>query len=100
MINKIIRNNFYADALGMASSSLCLVHCILTPFIFIARACTLDCCVNSPNWWKAIDFFFLVLSFVAVYFAAKRSSKQWVKIAFYVLFGSFSFFIINHHLSL
>ncbi|NOU59916.1 MerC domain-containing protein [Marinifilum caeruleilacunae] len=81
----------------MASTTLCLVHCILTPFIFIAQACAASCCAESPVWWRVIDFLFLVISFIAVYFAAKNSSKRWVKIALYVLFAFLSFFIINEH---
>lgn len=92
-----VKNNFSADNIGMASSSLCLVHCIATPFFFIAQACTLSCCADSPVWWKAIDFLFLVVSFVAVFFAAKNSSKSWVRVTFYVLFGLLGFFIINEH---
>lgn len=97
MINTVYRNKFSADNIGMASTSLCLVHCIATPFIFIAQACTVSCCADSPVWWRTIDFIFLVISFVAVYFAAKNSSKVWVKVAFYVLFGLLGFFIINEH---
>lgn len=86
-----------ADNIGMASTSLCLVHCLLTPFIFIAQACAADCCAESPVWWRAVDFLFLVISFAAVYFAAKSSSKRWVKVAFYVLFALLCFFIVNEH---
>ncbi len=96
-MNTILKTNFSADNVGMASSSICLVHCIATPFVFIAQACTVSCCAESPMWWKAIDFLFLIVSFVAVYFAAKNSSKRWVKIAFYLLFISLGFFIINEH---
>lgn len=97
MIKTVINNGFYADNIGMASSSLCLVHCMITPFIFIAHACTTKCCGESPFWWKAIDFLFLVISFIAVYFAAKNSSKRWVRITFYILFGALSFLTMNHH---
>lgn len=98
MINPLIKNNLSADNIGMASSSLCLVHCMITPFVFIAQACTLSCCAESPSWWKAIDFLFLAISFIAVFFAAKSTSKQWVKIAFYILFVLLSFFILNEHI--
>ncbi len=86
-----------ADNIGMASSSLCLVHCIITPFVFIAQACAVSCCAESPVWWRTIDFLFLTISFVAVYFAAKKSSKKWVRFTFYILFGILSFLIVNHH---
>ena len=94
---KIKAINISADSLGMASSSLCLVHCVATPFIFIAQVCTASCCAGSPVWWKAIDFIFLVISFVAVFFAAKSSSKRWIKGSLYVLFAFLSFFIFNEH---
>ncbi|MCH9625393.1 MAG: hypothetical protein S4CHLAM123_05670 [Chlamydiales bacterium] len=94
---QVIRSKFNADYIGMASSSLCLVHCMMTLFIFIAQACTMSCCASSPRWWRAIDFLFLVISFVAVYFAAKNTSKRWVRTAFYLLFSLLSVFIINHH---
>lgn len=98
MMNIItIKKSISADNIGMASSSLCLVHCIITPFIFIAQACTASCCADSPVWWRAIDFLFLIISFTAVYFAAKNTSKEWVKVIFYILFGVLSFFIINEH---
>ena len=93
-----LKNNFSADNVGMASSSLCLAHCIATPFIFIAQACTVSCCADSPVWWRAIDFIFLIISFVAVYFASKSSTKKWVKVTFYVLFGFVCLFIVNEHL--
>jgi len=86
-----------ADNMGMASTSLCLVHCLLTPFVFIAQACAVGCCAESPVWWRAVDFLFLVISFAAVYFAAKSSSKRWVKVAFYVLFAMLFLFIVNEH---
>ena len=97
MIKTTIKNNFSADNIGMASSSLCLIHCIITPFVFIVQACTKSCCADSPLWWKAIDFLFLIISFVAVYFAAKSSSKLWIRIAFYILLSTLSFLVVNHH---
>ncbi len=97
MNTTLIKKSFSSDNIGMASSSLCLVHCIITPFIFIAQACTVSCCADSPTWWRAIDFIFLVISFAAVYFAAKNTSKKWVKVAFYVLFTFLSIFILNEH---
>jgi hypothetical protein len=92
-----IKNNFSADNIGMASSSLCSVHCIATPFIFIAQACAASCCADSPTWWRAIDFLFLGISFIAVYFAAKGSTKAWMRFGLYAAFGFLSFFIINEH---
>ncbi len=97
MAQSIRKNYLSADAIGMASSSLCLIHCIITPFIFIAQACSMSCCASSPLWWKAIDFIFLIISFVAIHFASKISSHTWVKIALYSAFSALTFLTINHH---
>ncbi len=93
-----MKKYLYADNIGMASSTLCLIHCLMTPFIFVAQACcTLNCCAASPMWWRSIDFIFLIISFIAVYFAGKNSSKVWVKGAFYTLFFLLTFLVTNHH---
>ncbi len=71
--------SFKVDYLGALASFLCLIHCMATPLIFVAKACSLTCCEEAPVWWKAIDYLFLVISFFAILFAARESSKQWVK---------------------
>ncbi|WP_409371820.1 MerC domain-containing protein [Saccharicrinis fermentans] len=81
----------------MASSTLCLVHCILTPFIFIAQACAASCCAEAPAWWRAIDLIFLIISFTAVYFSAKSSSKAWIKVSLYITFIVFFILMANEH---
>lgn len=45
-----------ADTFGIISGSLCLVHCVATPFLFIARACTDTCCSSTPVWWQLVDY--------------------------------------------
>lgn len=94
----LFKNHLSYDDIGMASSTLCFIHCIATPFIFIAQACSMSCCKDSPLWWKSLDFLFLVISFIAVYFAGKTTTKSWVKIGLYVLFSSFALLTINHHI--
>lgn len=69
------------DLIGAIASGLCLIHCAATPFLFIAKACSVTCCADSPAWWQAVDYLFLVISFVAILYATKKSSKKWMKIA-------------------
>lgn len=77
---KVIR----PDLFGALASSLCLVHCSITPFLFIAKACSDTCCASSPIWWQAIDYLFLVVSFIAIYFSTKNSTKTWLQKAFWL----------------
>lgn len=69
------------DIIGALASSLCLVHCLLTPVLFIVKACTssTSCCADAPIWWQVIDYFFIVVSFIAIYYATKNSSVKWVQ---------------------
>ena len=77
-----------SDTIGALASTFCLVHCIATPFIFIAQSTALNCCEGAPVWWRFMDYFFLVISFIAVYKSTQNTFKSWVKPA---LWGSWFF---------
>ena len=67
------------DLIGAIASTLCLAHCIATPFIFIAQSCSIVCCDSAPGWWGAIDYFFLVVSFFAIYRSTQTTSSNLIK---------------------
>lgn len=89
-----------SDTLGAAASAICLVHCIATPFIFLAHTTTACCDVSAPIWWKAIDYIFLVVSFFAVYRSTKTTSKSFIKPALWISWGCLFFVIINEKIEL
>ena len=60
------------DSIGIIASTLCAIHCIATPFIFIVKACTATCCSDAPSWWLMIDYLFLIISFLAIFFISKN----------------------------
>ena len=68
-----------SDILGAAASTLCLIHCVATPFIFIAQTCAVTCCNDTPVWWKFIDYFFLIISFFAIYRSTQTTASNWIK---------------------
>jgi hypothetical protein len=82
-----------SDFLGAFASGLCLLHCIATPFIFLATAHGTCCTAEVPQLWKGLDYLFLTISFVAIFWSTKNSTKEWIK---FVLWGSWFllFFII------
>lgn len=88
------------DYLGAIAGFLCFLHCVATPFIFIAKACTHTCCASTPLWWKSIDYIFLLISFFAIYYAVKDSTKNWIKPALWVSWGLLMLVILNESLSL
>ena len=88
------------DTIGSLASTLCLLHCLATPFIFITQACTLSCCAGAPVWWQSIDYIFIIISFFAIYQATKTSSNNIIKILLWILWLTFFTLILNKTLSL
>lgn len=89
-----------SDNIGALASTLCMIHCFATPFIFIAQTCSASCCATAPAWWQWIDYFFLVISFFAVYNSTQTSSKKWVKIALWISWTGLFIAILNERTSL
>lgn len=79
------------DTFGAISSTLCIIHCIATPFLFVVHSC----CVNTPTWWKSLDYLFLTISFIAIYQSVKTTSKKYMKYALWICWVALFFVIIN-----
>lgn len=84
-----------ADTAGMISGSICLLHCMATPFLFFAKACADDCCVHAPVWWQLIDYLFIIVSFTAIYSATKNTTKKWMRFALWGAWGLLFLAIVN-----
>ncbi|WP_298504397.1 MerC domain-containing protein [uncultured Maribacter sp.] len=84
-----------SDILGTLASTLCLVHCMATPFIFIAQAGSAICCHTPPTWWKFMDYFFLILSFFAIYWSTKTTSIKWIKPMLWISWFTLLFVLLN-----
>ncbi|GAB1856869.1 hypothetical protein MHTCC0001_17050 [Flavobacteriaceae bacterium MHTCC 0001] len=67
------------DVFGALASTLCLIHCLATPFLFIAHAYAENDSIAMPIWWKSLDYLFLTISFFAVYRSTQITSKQFMK---------------------
>ena len=96
VINKIISK---PDYMGALASSLCLLHCIATPFIFIAQSCSASCCESSPIWWQYVDYVFIIISFFAVYQTTKTSTNKYIKQALWVSWFCLLSIIINEKIN-
>ena len=75
---------FNTDSLGAVVSGLCLIHCLATPFLFVAHTGAHHNRHHqgaSPEWWGLIDSTFLLVSLIAVFWAVRHTSKQWMKVA-------------------
>ena len=56
------------DYIGIASASLCVVHCVLTPFLIFF--------FTNTVWWEKFSYFFLSLSFISAFQATKHSKNR------------------------
>ena len=61
------------DIVGMLASTLCIIHCLLTPIIFSASTISASYTEISPVWWKSLDFVFLVISYFAIVHTVKHT---------------------------
>ena len=92
MLNISIRKY---DSLGALASGLCMIHCIATPFLFIASACTVSCCSATPLWWQWIDYAFLGISLFAVINASKSSTNKFIKYGLWISWIGLFLFLLN-----
>lgn len=83
------------DIIGATASGLCAVHCIATPLLFIANTCAVTGCIDTPVWWKLIDYIFLVISFIAIQASIKKSTKRWVGLALIISWTLLFLAIVN-----
>lgn len=88
------------DNIGALASTLCMIHCFATPFIFIAQSCATTCCASAPEWWIWIDYIFLAISFFAIYRSTKTTSKQWIKSALWISWILLVIIILNERIAL
>jgi hypothetical protein len=84
-----------ADYFGAMAGVLCLFHCMATPFLFLAKACSTTCCADAPVWWKFIDYLFIAIAFGAIYYATRNTNKYWIQIALWSAWGILLFAILN-----
>jgi hypothetical protein len=62
-----------SDIVGIISSSICVVHCILTPFIVVI----LPNCIKEN--YEDINYLFLVLGFISMLLSVKSTKLNLVK---------------------
>tara|TARA_Y100000766_G_scaffold276673_1_gene281136 strand:- start:59 stop:472 length:414 start_codon:yes stop_codon:yes gene_type:complete len=84
-----------SDTIGVLSSGLCMIHCIATPFFFVATACSATCCSAAPSWWQWLDYFFLIVSFVAVRYSTISTNSRLTEIGLWVSWIGLLIFILN-----
>ena len=87
-----------ANIWGAAASTLCLIHCLATPFLFAAHTVHLHENYGSPSWWGLLDVVFITISFLAVFWSVRNTSKKWMKWALWLSWAMLAGILLNEKL--
>ena len=93
----IIKNS---DQIGAVSSGLCMLHCFATPFLFLSQSSLIFISVDFTLPWFMINYIFLFISFIAIYYSVKNSSIRFIRIFLYLSWAVLSGLIINESLGI
>lgn len=89
-----------SDTIGALASTLCVIHCLMTPLLFAVQSYTAAQHQNIPLWWKNLDFLFVTISVIAVYRSAQNSSNTRIKYALWLNWFTLFILILNEKLAL
>ena len=87
--------NINSDHIGVTASSICMLHCFFTPLLFLSQATSVTFTQEIPFLWQSLNYLFLLISFLAIYYTAKNSSKLPVKVLLVSTWLILSCLIIN-----
>ena len=94
---KVLHNN--SDTIGVFTSLVCSIHCFATPILFVAQSGLLSSNIQ-PLWWESINYIFIALSFIAVYYSAKNTSENIMKPILWLCWLFFVSVILNEMIEL
>ncbi len=97
---KVIQFSSKSDVIGAWASGLCLIHCLATPFLFVAQAGLINHAAAHPHWWGILDFVFLFISLLAIWWSSKTTSKRWIRIALWTSWLLLFFVVLNEKLAI
>ena len=89
-------SSIHPDNYGVTFSTLCVIHCFATPFLFITQAHL----IVVPGWWQALNYLFLSLSFIAVYKTTQHSSNLLIKVSLFISWSCLAFLLISEEFEL
>ncbi len=84
-----------SDYLGIFASSVCIIHCAITPLLFLTQAQLLNISFLTPEAWKSLNYVFLAFSGLAVYRSFQNSTNGYIKWLLIFSWISLSGFILN-----
>mgnify|MGYP001566069785 FL=1 len=84
-----------SDYLGVISGTLCMVHCALTPLLFLTQTHLINISFLTPSSWKSFNYLFLTISAVAEYQSIQNSTSLLIKRLLVLAWIILSMLILN-----
>ena len=81
-----------ADLVGITGSVLCLIHCLVTPVLLMTTAVMQD--EQLRIGFLSLDYVFISVNIVAVYFATKANISPSIKLALWGFLALFTVAIL------
>ena len=63
--------------------------------MFLATACSASCCSAAPPWWQWLDYFFLIISFIAVQNSTKTTNSKLIKYGLWASWVGLFILVLN-----
>jgi hypothetical protein len=87
-----------SDTAGIASALLCMIHCLVVPVFFLLKFWLSENVISQlPPWWEKIDYFFLLISFLAVYHSTSHTRFIEIRIALWIFWITLAIAILFAH---
>ncbi|MBX2844422.1 MAG: MerC domain-containing protein [Flammeovirgaceae bacterium] len=95
MIKSLLKK--YADQIGITGSIICLIHCLAVPVLALIGS-GLSAGGSHYHWFEGDEYFFVAISFSAVYFASRNTQSNLIKIVLWFFSVLFALSIsLSHH---
>lgn len=82
-----------SDIMGIVSSGLCILHCLAFPMFLAATG-------NSTSWldhsFHGLDYLFVILALVAIYFSTRNLNRLWLQAAMWASGSLFAVMVLFH----
>lgn len=94
----LIKNLNWSDFLGIIASGLCAIHCAITPVFFLAKPLLEHSKASHSHdnvFWASLDYVFLVLSLIAVWYSSKHTSHKKIKWILWLAWLVFSIGLVS-----
>jgi len=84
-----------SDIVGISASFACIIHCLAAP-AFVSLGYVLN--LSILGQWHWLDYIFIGLAVIAVYFSSKNTESIILKILFWLFAFLFSLSILMHEM--